>query len=602
MKITTLTLAAALLLLLAACSGGRHELMQQQLAQLQAMNQADSVLTDDSLAQTLADYFDLHGTPNEQMEAHYLLGRTHADRGETPRAIDCYHDAIACADTTAADCDFWMMASVYGQMATLYHQQLLLSFEIEAHLKASQYNYMAHDTLHALNEQKMIAGAYILLNKKDSAEMILKDVICQYRRRNKEQKALQASTMIMHLLIDSPERQTELKRLIDIYDAKCSLFDEKHELPPSACLFNYYKGKYYENVGKLDSADYYYRKSYIPGRNSTAQEGSFKGLLSVYSKLNQPDSIAKYARLYCEINDSTVFRKDQAITAQMAASYNYNHYQKEAQKNERKAHQTELLLITLGIVLCIVVSAGIYAARLYKRRQLKKRKTLEEKQRKKVEQLREAYRQELARQESLFQQKEGERIRMDDIYHKVTEAIRKELDSAKSESRNMRENYFKARQTIEEIKKHYEKDKTALNEEILTLKSRIAELKKREVLSDNRKFAKQLHATDIAASLKSRAELPTHPMTEKEFEILQDAFIQFFPLLMQDIKLCKNISKTDEKVVLLTALGLKPGQIQRLIDKSPSQITNSKTKANKILFADSSASRLNHNLVLRYGI
>ena len=52
-----------ILLLLVACSGGRHEHRQQQLAQLQAMNQADSILTDDSLAQALADYFDRHGTP-----------------------------------------------------------------------------------------------------------------------------------------------------------------------------------------------------------------------------------------------------------------------------------------------------------------------------------------------------------------------------------------------------------------------------------------------------------------------------------------------------------------------------------------------------------
>ena len=114
------------LLLLAACDPGRHERMQQELAALQAMNQADSVLTNDSLAQALADYFDRHGTPNEQMEAYYLLGRTHADRGEAPAALAAYHDAIDRADTTAADCDFYMLASTYAQMALLYHQQLHL--------------------------------------------------------------------------------------------------------------------------------------------------------------------------------------------------------------------------------------------------------------------------------------------------------------------------------------------------------------------------------------------------------------------------------------------------------------------------------------------
>ena len=84
------------LLLLTAC-GGRYEGMRLQLDSLQALNQADSLLTDDSLALALAHYFDRHGTANDRMEAHYLLGRTYADRGEAPRAIDEYHAAADCA-------------------------------------------------------------------------------------------------------------------------------------------------------------------------------------------------------------------------------------------------------------------------------------------------------------------------------------------------------------------------------------------------------------------------------------------------------------------------------------------------------------------------
>ena len=328
----------------------------------------------------------------------------------------------------------------------------------------------------------------------------------------------------------------------------------------------------------------------------------FRGMFSVYAKKRDVDSLAKYAQLYCDANDSSIALKDQAITAQMTASYNYNHYQKEAQKNERKAHRTELMLIALGIVLCVVVSAGIFAARLYKRKQLKKRKALEEEHSRKVERLREAHRQELARLESLFLQKEGELRRMEDVYHKVMETINQELDNAKSESLNMRENYAKAKLTIEEINAHYEKDKTALNEEIRQLKLSIAELKKREVFTDNKEMASRLHATDIVTSLKSRADIPNKVMTPKESEELLVTFRQFFPMFIQDMKLGKGLNKTDEIIAMLTALGLKPGQIQCLTDLTSSRITNSKTKTNKVLFAENSASSLYNNLVLRYGI
>ena len=145
---------------------------------------------------------------------------------------------------------------------------------------------------------------------------------------------------------------------------------------------------------------------------------------------------------------------------------------------------------------------------------------MEEEHRRKVEQIREAHRQELTQQESLFLQKEGELRRMEDVYHKVTETINQELDNAKSESMNMRENYAKARQALKEINAHYEKDKSALNEEIRQLKLSIAELKKREVFTDNKEMASRLHATDIVTSLKSRADVPNKVMTPEETEEL----------------------------------------------------------------------------------
>lgn len=64
MKHHVVTLLAFCLLLATACTSGSR--MRQQLADLQARNAADSLLTNDSLAHALCDYFDSHGTPNEQ--------------------------------------------------------------------------------------------------------------------------------------------------------------------------------------------------------------------------------------------------------------------------------------------------------------------------------------------------------------------------------------------------------------------------------------------------------------------------------------------------------------------------------------------------------
>ena len=54
-----------LLFVIAACTGGRHEQMLQQLSELERQNVADSVMTNDSLAEALVDYFDRHGSAND---------------------------------------------------------------------------------------------------------------------------------------------------------------------------------------------------------------------------------------------------------------------------------------------------------------------------------------------------------------------------------------------------------------------------------------------------------------------------------------------------------------------------------------------------------
>ena len=151
LHLARLILPLLLLPLLAACHPGRHARMQAELAHLQALNQADSLLINDSLAQALALYFDDHGTPNEQMEAHYLLGRTYADRGEAPAAIAAYHDAIDRADTTAADCDYRQLCRVYSQMAKIFYQQNLVKDNLDALELSIKFGLKGKDTISAIN-------------------------------------------------------------------------------------------------------------------------------------------------------------------------------------------------------------------------------------------------------------------------------------------------------------------------------------------------------------------------------------------------------------------------------------------------------------------
>ena len=100
--------------------------MRYDLLEAKAQNKAFVDFTSDSIAKEFTKYYDSHGTANERMMAHYLLGCVYRDLGEAPHAVDCYLDAISQADTTAKDCDFYTLSCwnedfyFKGEILTIY--------------------------------------------------------------------------------------------------------------------------------------------------------------------------------------------------------------------------------------------------------------------------------------------------------------------------------------------------------------------------------------------------------------------------------------------------------------------------------------------------
>ena len=410
--------------------------MRYDLLEAKAQNKAFVDFTSDSIAKEFTRYYDSHGTANERMTAHYLLGCVYRDLGEAPHAVDCYLDAISQADTTAKDCDFYTLSCAYAQMADIYYRQLLLSYSIIARKRASYYAFKANKPVYAISDLERIASAYILQNKKDSAELILIEVQHLYQRYGLLQNALQSFTKLIHIYVNDSNKLIQTKELIDKYDSEFSSFDKNHELQGAKRKFYFYKGRYFEGVNQLDSAEYYYRKIYRPNMSYTAMDPMYRGLLSVFTKRHQADSIAKYSQLLCLANDSSIAKKDQDLTAQMAASYNYNRYQKEALENEKIAHHTQIILIS------ILVGVAIVALFLYTiwRNHLKKQERLRAEYTKATEEY----------------EKNIRTMRLlDSAYQEVINAMKKELSKTKSENQSR----------LEAITAEYEKNKTELEEE-----------------------------------------------------------------------------------------------------------------------------------------
>lgn len=545
----TLLLTVALTVfatLVTSCGTGKRSNMERLLAEADSINRNYIPFTTDSMMLDVVDYYDRHGTPNERMRAHYLLGCVYRDLGEAPHAVDCYLDAIAKADTTSADCDYATLGRVYSQMARLFHQQLLLSNEVNARQQASRSFLCAKDTFHAIYHQGMIAGVYVMLNERDSAEILLRETMRQYRVHGYEQDALQTSTLLMHIYVDRPDRLLELKKLIDLYDYKSDKFDKHHELAPSQRIFYYYKGKYFEEINRLDSADYFYRKIFRPDMAYTSQTDMYKGLLSVFRKRNQSDSIAKYAVLYSMATDSSVVRKDRQQTARLAASYDYHFYKEQSLENENKALWAFIAFAVTLFLLTVLVVGVVYLIKRFRKVQVRLRRF------------------HLEREEELL------------LIH---QREKEELQRA----------YFHKQ---EQAKQEYEQKLTQL------------QLRQEEELTASKKkeMSKKYFSHDVVLRSIRIANDSHQSLTEKAFDDLLAVTYEHFPMMQQEFEQTEVITTQMKRVCVLSILDVRVDDIGRLLKVSPQRITNLRAELSRLLFNNKTARQFESNLRKHFGI
>lgn len=547
----------------------KSQRMRYDLLTAKAQNKAYVDFTTDSVMQEVAAYYDSHGTANDRVLAHYLLGCTYRDMGEAPRAVNSFMDAIAAADTTANDFDFYTLSSVYSQLADAFHQQLLLSNEIEARRMASKYAFRANQPYWGVYNLHLSVSPYILLNKLDSAEILQQKVIKLFHEHGYQQAALLSSRTLIHLYVESSDRLTEAKQLMDRFESEYDKFDENHELPPSDRKYYYYKGRYYEKTGRLDSAEFYYRKMYKPDMPYTSLDPLYRGLFNVFTKRHQPDSIAKYAQLFCEANDSSVTRKDQEVTAQIAANYRYQRFQKEAIKHESEAFRARIVIVILIFALIAVACVALYRRKVYLDKQRKMQKEYSN--------------------AIITYQDNLRSLEMLETARKATiETIQQELGDA--------------HKAMVKINEQYENSKAELMEENETLKRKITELERQSPVAKQLEHTKEFKETDIVKRIFDLLDHPTISLSDDELDSLTKTVSLFYPPLIHDLTQTKDISVLGRRVCMLAILNLRPGDIANLLDLSSQQVSNLRLSLNHSLFGEETARTLYKNLVQRYGI
>ena len=519
-----------------ATTYSRRNRMHYLLLQAEAMNKAYLPLDTLTSMHEVLDYYLSHGNRDERMRACYLMGSVWRDRGNSPLALQYFRDAIGEADTTATDCDYTQVSRIYAQIARLFDKQRYPQMELEQWKQAMRYALLAKDTLMYIQCQEYIGDAYFLLGKEDSVLYFTQQAYEAYLKYGRKDWAAATQIVIADYYLKH-DSLANAKQALDEYRNGSGFFEGDGNVSSGYEIFYYYIGEYYEKMTRLDSAVFYYRKLLNYPADIMNAESGYKGLMSVYTRMHEVDSVAKYAQLFANANDTANLRNSANEISRTQALYDYSESQRIAVE---KSEENQRLWMGLCVCFVVLMFAGMWIY-LYERKQKTSRMLANRKY------------------TDLMMQ-----------YHQATEEL----------------------QSIRSYKQQFQQQK---EEEIEKLRQML-DAYQTNTHADQWELEQSLLQHDIVKRMHQHAYKLVVP-SDAEWNDLQGVVEKSLPEFYA--KLSANEAQlTDQewKVCLLVKLNFIPSELTVLLNLSKQRVTNIRTHLNQKLFGESGSRTFDSNL------
>ena len=507
--------------------------MRTELDSINQRNRNDQPFTAADV-QPYVDFFDDHGTANDRLLAHYLLGRAYHEHGEAPMALQCYQDAVDAADTLSTDCDYRQLARVYAQMAQIFYEQGLYRGQLASDQLSVKFAWRGKDTLAALMSYVQESQAYRNLNIPDSLLYICEHVSQLYHKYGYTHQAARTLGYTLNTLVLS-QKLDKAKRYMQIYESESEYFDSLGNIQKGREIYYKIKGLYYLHTNVLDSAEYYFRKELRDGKDFNNQNAASKGLAELYQRLHQPDSVAKYSLYAYVMSDSLYARKVTKDVERIQAMYNYTRHQEIAHQEQKKASQRIIIIwICVGIIIVICLLTFIIIREL-----TRKKKTVEQK---------------YMQSQSVIEQAQSDIVKL-----QTNAEINKELISEK-------EQIIREQETILKVLLQRNTDSQSLAD-------------------------RQLKITKIYGKFEQLSVVGQKP-TNVEWEQMKEQIFKCYPGFKDFIsKHEHHLNEKEFKTCLLIRIGFKPKTVSYMLEVDPSYISNIRSEMIQKLFSLSGNSK-----------
>ena len=528
----------------------RSQQMRYELVYAQAQNKAYVNFTTDSIVLSLVDYYERHGNANEQMMANYMAGCAYRDLEDALSALKYLNLAVDAVDESDEDCDLNTLMRVYSQMGGLYQRVAAFENERIADSHAERLAWQICDTLSAL--RLMWAQACCLYDSRNQSQAIMiLDSIDMFTRKNgmrEQTKILYPMRIDYHLDIKDVKGADSLLRE---YEYKMGIRPDSPDEEIYDIAHFYRKGRYDLLIQSPNSAIQMFQRylrlienrSFYNGIQHSLREVCYQGLTEAYSLQHQPDSVIKYANLYCQWNDSSTRAKSSEHLLRYQSLYNYTNIQEQALKAEQKASS---LRVTIILLVILVTTIAIFTWSNYQKR-LKKE-----------------------RQKQIATNKEYQLL-----MHELERAA-EELLLVKTDS----ERFLK------------EKDS-----EIHSLQTSLSMYQGNTLDVEqwnNERTILQCDLVNHLHSLSAQGKVATQDELDGLVTIAQNVFPKFHQTIKDDTK---GLSNREIITCILIRFKFIPSEIAVLTNNSYQQITNLKSTINKKLFDKKGAKTLDSNLM-----
>ena len=346
---------------------GKSTQMRYQLVYAKGMNKGYVDFTTDSLMKEIVDYYDNHGTCQQQMLAHYLLGCVYRDLGDSPASLSCYNDAVEKVDTTSSDCDYKLLTRVYEQQGALFLSQSMPQNALSAYQKAEKYAWIAKDTLSAVLSYEHLGNIYEYMDNMNKVIEVYENASRRYRQYGYPVQAARALGGAIQALILT-KQYAKAKKYMDVFEAESGYFQKDSCYSYINYSHYYYLKGLYCLESHSDSAKYWFTKCQEFAKTNNNKSFSAYAWYLYYIKHQQMDSVAKYSEQAFAYNDSANLDMERDLMQKMQAIYDYDRWKNVAHNEEIKSTRANLTLLVSILVSVSVIIIGILTFLVYRKK------------------------------------------------------------------------------------------------------------------------------------------------------------------------------------------------------------------------------------------